>query len=496
MGVMRFEVQPEELLDEWPEVHQAYISGLDGRVYATRVEIDGNIVECRRPNSDSGKVHITWPVPEFGRPVITTASLREQDQPYILAVELARGKICQIRDQLANWQIVGMKIPDEFFVPHKQAHKLFAQATTSQDKPREASALATEAITYAFQAAELLTQAYIQQRLSVRKRKSPTMPVLLGCDFGQAQPQSEWGDQVCTAFTAASASVDWKMIEPEEGEYNWELYDEQVEWCLENRILVKGGPLLDLSRGGLPQWLAQWQHDFFNLQSFLCDFVETAISRYVGKIRTWEVAAHANTGGVMGLNEENRLALLARTLEVARQIDEEAQLLIRVNEPWGAYQSNGNHRLSPAQFVDALVRCGVGLSGVNLEVCIGFEPDRSMYRDLLDLSRLIDQWTMLELPLYVTLAFPSSADADPNSRPGLDVGAACWKTAWSEESQANWIDLIVPLLMAKQSVVGIYWSHLTDASTHEFPNSGLVTADGTAKLALGQFAKTRQSNWE
>lgn len=496
MGVMRFVVQPEEMLDEWPEVHRAYISGLDGRVYPTRVELDGNIVECRRPSSESGKVHFTWPVPEFGRPVITTTSLREHDDPYVLAVELARGKICQIRDQLASWQIVGMKIPDEFFVPHKKAHQLFAKCVPMQDRPREASQLATEAITCAFQAAEILAGGYIQQRLAVRKRKTPTLPVLLGCELGQAEPQPEWADQICPAFTAAAASIDWKLIEPEEGNYKWELIDAQVEWCLENRVLVKGGPLLDLSEDGLPRWLAQWQHDFFNLKSFVCDFVETAISRYVGKIRTWEVASHANTGGMLGLNEENRLALLAGTLEVARQVDEEVHLLIRVIQPWGAYQSNGEHRLSPSQFVDALIRCGVGLSGVNLEFCVGFEPNRAMYRDVIDLSRLIDQWTILEVPLNVTLAFPSSADADDNAMSGLTVGDSNWKDSWSEESQAAWIDSIVPLLMAKQSVVGIYWSHLTDAAPHEFPNSGLIKADGTPKLALDQFVKTRHAHWD
>ena len=92
MGVMRFLLHPTELIADLPEAHRACISGLDGRIFPTRVEIDGNIMTCRRQSSDSGKLHVAWPVEGFGRPVITSSSLPERDEPYVLAVELARGK--------------------------------------------------------------------------------------------------------------------------------------------------------------------------------------------------------------------------------------------------------------------------------------------------------------------------------------------------------------------------------------------------------------------
>ena len=96
---MKFLVHPESLLSDWPEVQSGYITGFDGRVFPSRVEVEGNIVACRRPASDSGKFNVAWPVPGFGRPIVTTSSLREQEKRYLLAVELARGKICQVRNQ-------------------------------------------------------------------------------------------------------------------------------------------------------------------------------------------------------------------------------------------------------------------------------------------------------------------------------------------------------------------------------------------------------------
>ena len=65
VGVMKFLVHPESLLSDWPEVQNAYVTGFDGRVFPSRVEVEGNTVACRRPASDSGKFNVAWPVPGF-----------------------------------------------------------------------------------------------------------------------------------------------------------------------------------------------------------------------------------------------------------------------------------------------------------------------------------------------------------------------------------------------------------------------------------------------
>lgn len=495
MGVMRFTVHPEGLLDAEADLPRAYISGFDGRVFASRFEVNGDHIDFRRVNADSGKLQIPYPVEGFGKPIVSTASLRENEDPYILSLELARGKICQVRNQLATWEGLGMSIPDEFRAVHKEAHHLFAQATAAKPDVAEVTRLADLAIAKAFDAIDQLANAYVRQRLSVRFKRTPQLPVSFGCGINCVDAPYKQREPFLETFNAAAIPVEWKQIEPQEGVYDWDSCDELVAWCMENRLLMRCGPLLDLSPNGLPEWLNQWGHDFFNLQSFICDFVETAISRYAGKVRLWEVSSRVNTGGSFNLNEEERLTLIARTLEVARQSDEEGQLMIRVEDPWGSYLSAGEHRLSPIQFVDALLRCGVGLSGVNLEISVGYSVKESAPRDLLDLSRLLDQWSMLEIPLNVTLAFPSCCDADPHAAEDVSVAEDCWRSPWSTQSQSDWIDSVVPLLMAKQSVVGIYWSHLTDASRHVFPNAGLIDAAGNAKPSFQSILDQRTGKW-
>lgn len=496
MGVMKFQVYPESLMAGWPEAQNAYITGFDGRVFPSRVEIDGNMVMCRRSASDSGKFNVAWPVPGFGRPVLSTSSLREQDSAYNLAIELARGKICQVRNQAATWDQLGMQIPEPFLLVHRESHSLFAKSVSIKHDPDEASELATQAIAKSCEAAELLTKSYADQRLAIRVRRSSQLPVSLGCNLAHAVPDASWESLIAGTFNAAAIPIEWRSIEPEEGNYDWSWLDAQVDWCQQHKLVMRGGPLLDLSPGGLPKWLDQWGHDFFNLQSFLCDFVETAVSRYLGKIRLWEVSSGVNTGGALNITEENCLTLVARTLEVARRVDEESQFLIRIEQPWGTYQSRGEHRLAPVQFVDALLRCGVGLAGVNLEIAIGYSDRGSASRDLLDFSRLLDVWSSLEIPLHITLAVPSSNNPDPLANCDIGIEQGGWKSPWSEEAQVAWIDSYLPLLIAKQSINGIYWSHLSDAAPHDFPNAGLIDSTGRPKQSLRSLAEHSKNHWQ
>lgn len=504
MGLIRFAVHPASLIDDWPEVYRGYLTGSDGRVFPTRIEVDGGIVGCRRATSESCKFHVAFPVEGFGRPFVSTASLPEREQPYLLVVELARGKIVQLRNQASAWELAGMQIPAAFAAPSKAAHLAFGRAASSQQDIELATKLASEALHHAFAAAETLTLAYASQALAGRLQRFGGLPASIGCDLQSSVPEPDANELFTAAFNAATVSIPWRMIEAVEGEYDWGPIDKQMEWCdlqkvehqklkgEHQKLLVRGGPLIDFGPDGLPPWLARWEHDVFNLRSFICDFVETAISRYAGRIRIWEIAARANSGGALTLNEENRLMLTASVLGVAKQVDEEGQLMIRVDQPWGDYQARGQHRLSPLQFVDALHRSGVGLTGVNLELAMGYLPRGSARRDLMDVSRMIDSWSILNLPLHVTLASPSSCEDDPLSHADWEVDPRLWPEDQAEGNQAEYLDQVIELLLAKPSVAGVFQTHFSDAERHQFPFAGMLRPDGTPKPALERIITQRQ----
>lgn len=492
MGLIRFAVHPASLLEDWPEVYRGYLTGSDGRVFPTRIELEENVVGCRRTTSESCKFHVAFPVQGHGRPMISTASLPEREQPYLLVVELARGKIVQIRNQASMWELAGMQIPAAFAAPSRAAHRAFARAASSQTTPEQAAESANEALQHAFKAADVLTSGYATQALAGRLQRFGSLPASVGCDLQNSTPQADADELFAAAFNAATVAIPWRSIEAIEGEYDWAPIDQQLEWCEQQKLLVRGGPLIDLGPDGLPAWLARWEHDVFNLRSFVCDFVETAITRYAGRIRIWEIVARANSGGALTLNEENRLMLTASVLGIAKQIDEEGQLFVRVDQPWGDYQARGQHRLSPLQFVDALHRSGVGLAGVNLEMAMGYLPRGSAQRDLMEVSRLIDSWSVLNLPIHITLACPSCCEDDPLSHSDWEVDTRLWANKAAEDNQAEYVDRVMELLLAKPSVAGVYLSHFSDAVPHQYPFAGVLRADGTPKPVLERLIAQRQ----
>ena len=217
MGNLRFLIAPSQVPEDWSDLHRAYLNAVDGRVFPTRVEVDGNLLTFRRQISQSCKLNIVWKIDNFGRPVIRTASLPEREAPYVLLLELARGKISTLKDQLSVWQLAGLNIPDALWKLHDEAFSAFSQAAVIQDKLEECSELAGVALQKAHAAAEMLVQIYARQRLTILHQRAQSMklPVSLGCNLGEFIPSAQESQQICQAFDAANTDlINWKMIEP------------------------------------------------------------------------------------------------------------------------------------------------------------------------------------------------------------------------------------------------------------------------------------------
>ena len=83
---------------------------------------------------------------------------------------------------------------------------------------------------------------------------------------------------------------------------------------------VTAGPLLDFSPGRLPDWLWLWERDLHSLASFMCDYVETVVRRYQGRIKCWQLTGATNYSSVLSLGEDELLWLNVRLAEAARQV--------------------------------------------------------------------------------------------------------------------------------------------------------------------------------
>jgi hypothetical protein len=114
-----------------------------------------------------------------------------------------------------------------------------------------------------------------------------------------------------------------------------------------------------------------------------------------------------------------------------------------------------------------------------------------MPRGPLATSRLLDTWSLLDLPLLVALSVPSSSAADPQANGKVRVLSSEGDDV-TPESQRDWIDRHVPLLLAKNVVQVVLWNQLSDAVPHYYPHAGLFDASDRPKPALDALKAIRE----
>ena len=138
-----------------------------------------------------------------------------------------------------------------------------------------------------------------------------------------------------------------------------------------------------------------------------------------------------------------------------------------------------------------LVRGGLGVAGVGLELYLGYWPVGSAMRDLLEISRLIDRWSQLGVPLVLQLTMPSQDTADPLARHHEKPHYCQPFGPFTPTEQAAVLKKLGMLLLAKQPVQALFWNQVRDDSPHDYPLGGLVDMGGHLKPLVSVLAKLR-----
>jgi hypothetical protein len=475
------------------ELERACVAGgPDGMPWPTQVRVEPGKLLVRRDVDESGCLVVPWEVDRAGRLMGSSATLMERDEPYHFLVELARGKVNQLRSQAADWRMGGLQVGPELAEFIHDTGTAFARAATrvpAADAVQEAQ----QTLALAYQSAHELVQLYAEQVLATRRQRQPRLDTALGCRLG-AVPKGKAADAARAVCNSIALPLTWKDVEPTESNYAWEPHDALLAWAEAEGLRVTAGPLIDFSSSRLPDWLWLWERDLQSLASFMCDYVETAVKRYAGRVRTWQLTAASNSASVLSLGEDELLWLTVRLAEAARQTDPTVELVVGISQPWGEYMALEDRTHSPFIFADTLVRAGINLAAVDLEVVMGVSPRGSYCRDLLDLSRILDLYAVLGVPLQVTLGYPSASGPDRQADPELKANAGRWRGGFTPAAQAEWAAAFAALAVCKPGVRGVHWAHLADAAPHPFPHCGLLDAAGKAKPALKRLRALREEH--
>jgi hypothetical protein len=485
---MRFQIYPPQLVTE-EMARQAYLSGIDRVAWPARTTYENGELSMHRSVSDSAKIHMLWPMEGGGQQVFSSASLMERDRPYLLPLELARGTVSQLLDQLFDWKSIGLVVPEAINGLVKESVRQLSAAALTGNDSGDSAGFAQKAMKTASEAANQLAAAYVDQVFSIRRRSEGKLPTYLGADIGAATLDNHTARHFLPAFNAANVPIRWRDVEAVEGHYDWSISDGQIDWCHTHDLHVLAGPLLPFNVHDLPDWLAIWEGDFDNLLVFFRDYIRAAVDRYRGKVDLWQCAGRVNTGELFSLSEEEKLQLAASAIDIVRSRDPSTRVVASFDQPWAEYTSRGEVDFPPLHFADALIRSDLGLSGIMLEMNVGYYPGGTLPRNPLEFSQQLDAWSAWGLPLWLSICAPSLCDADPMARCNIKLPPDLWSPA----AQQAWVSRYVPLMLAKSYVQGVVWNQLHDSQLHEFPYGGLFDLHRRAKPALNTLAALRKA---
>ena len=221
--------------------------------------------------------------------------------------------------------------------------------------------------------------------------------------------------------------------------------------------------------------------------------VEAVVKRYRGKVQLWHVAARMNQDGAFRYSEEQRLRLVVEAVDRVRAIDPRTPMIVSFDQPWAEYIARKDQELTPLHFADTLVRGELGLAGVGLEINYGYWPGGTLPRDPLEVSRQLDRWSQLGVPLVISSRPPATAAADPLAQHPAQVlkrsGRPARTPAWQQRARHSGSCRCCWPSSRCQAIV---WNHWQDDRPHEFPHAGLCDARGRPKPILQTIANLRQ----
>ncbi|QDS93217.1 hypothetical protein FF011L_19780 [Roseimaritima multifibrata] len=498
MGQFHFDI-PELLLEQGAFGEErslwkyAYLTGIESIPSEGETRFaDGRMTISRRAD-ESAKLSVPWNIPGYGPVTLTTCSLRPGDGPYNLALELARGSCYRVRTQADVWERSGLRMSENFKDLLAQGTSFFLDAAQRIANPAAAGEDAMKAIRHLEAASADLLESYAAQALAFRRDHEGQLGTLLGVSMQPAQPPTEAQTQmyVETCNTVA-VRLSWADVETDAGRLDFDAVDKMFAWAEKHGLRVIAGPLFDFQDKLLPHWLYLFEDNFDGLIDAVCRFAEQAVRRYVGRVHLWNCAAGLNTKGPIRLSEDQVMRLAVAVVQTVRRVDPRTPVIVAFDQPFGEYLSREREGISPLHCADALVRAGLGLAGIGLELRMNYEQIGTLPRTNLDFSQLVDRWAVLGLPLMCQLTVAANSGIDAGALRPTDVLLGSPPPAIPEKNQLRLAGGFIRTLLAKNFVHGIIWEGWDDSRPHIFPYSGLLDERGNPRPLQQYLARLRK----
>jgi hypothetical protein len=253
------------------------------------------------------------------------------------------------------------------------------------------------------------------------------------------------------------------------------------------------GPLLDASPGGIIEPFMRLD-DFEARRHHILKLCQEWLSAIQAPTAVIHAVSGLNGTGHRLLSYPQQLQITIDILQAINELSRSAPVMVSFDNPWGERLSSSVGGMHPLQIADSLLRHGVHISYLGLDVNLDYWPGGSAVRDPLQWIDLVDIWSQLGLPLVFCLRvaqqareMPTSAEKDRSDM--LPINRIASKL--NDQQRMDLLRTVIPMLIARPAVLGVIWRQWQDADDPRFPGGGLYDDQGNPKSIVSMIQQLR-----
>ncbi len=489
--MISFAVYSKGRLADRVSLNGAYVVGTDDVPLRAELSFKGGMIHCKKRAAGPAGLAILWEIEGTGTILIETIRVQERDKPYILQVELARGRLMRIAHKLEDWGLYDFEGTGDLGAKIDAARDILVRALQT-DEPAKAAEVGQRALEAAVQCSEELSRLHASVLFTRRKQSTSSGRKVFGCAINLDKPTELARKRLTSAFDFAVLPIVWRDIEPTEQAFHWKPLDSWIEALSRTTggLPLRGSALLSFTEQNVPDWLYIWEHDFDTIRDLAFEHVRRVIHRYGQHIHSWTVISGIHAPTCFAFSFEQLMELTRMSAALAKQISPRGMAIVELVAPFGEYYARNQRTIPPLLYADMVVQSGVTFDAFGLRFQFGHPSDGAFVRDFFAVSALLDQFSRLGKPLHITgVEVPSQSGAwrgegsveVAGSAPGGFSGG-CWHEPWNESIQAEWILRFYELVLSKPFVESVCWGNLWDASPSAVDQSRDAAGRGTTPL--------------
>ncbi len=497
--MLRFRVFKDGAPPAELDLSTAYLVGSDAvPIRGEFFYANGEIV-CRKRAAGPAALTLMWDCKNFGTIMLETTRLPERDEPYILNLELARGRVMRLLQKREEWGL--FDIPEAAAVNDKamEARDLLLEAITQQQEPAKASEFADRCLQLVLPISEqaALTHADLLLQRRIITRNFPRGA--FGVRVEHTLNSEAYRRALVPNADFVRMPMWWKAIEPQEQQFTWGPIDEWMEFLRRVRLPVVAGPLVHFAESAIPEWLYIWEHDYETVRDLLYEHIERVVTRYGPQVALWNVLSGLHVNAQFSFTFDQLMDLTRMAVTLVKKVHAAGRTMIELTQPWGEYYATNQRSIPPMLYAEMIVQSGIQFDVFGVQLKFGVPRDGCWQRDLFQVSSLLDRFAAFGKPVMISALQVPSSPADAPAVGAVPGSAGNWRKPWSEALQAKWLEAVTDVALSKPFVEAICWNDLLDITPKSFapsqsiPFGGMANADASPKQTMKTWGSLRRA---